>query len=362
MVDVTDQTTAVTTAVGNSAAFSVEGGDMDVRANQTLDADVRANTLPTVTGSAGASTVLNTSATGNTSDGAVSGGVHTGVYNQRVMAGRTIYAHTHVEGPNAHFGDVSSSVQAIGNSQGIRGGSAAAGVRVNQTNDALVNSDGGGYLGTVTGTSTFSAASVANNVSLSGENAAQRAIIQQSNTAAVTQAAHFTAYGNAYISSTQASSTGNNIVAAQDGPIVDVTSQQQNLAYVRAQAVNSAAEFGAGSAAAYGVGNSLSAGNAGTSVVIDSDQFNDVGGVEAIAGFTGTAGYDGSSSAAAVGNAATGYACAECSGQMQVSNRQVNNAQVGSTSTASVTSGRSINGVATAVGNTASYYVSLPNR
>ena len=360
VVEVTDQTTAATTATGNSADFTVDGGDLDARSNQALQANVRADALVNVTTNAGAATVLTTAATGNTGDAMVLGGTHTAIYNQSTEA-TDIYAHTHVEGPAARFGDVSSSVQAIGNSQGLAGSSAAAGVRVNQTNNAFVHSDGGGYFGEVTGSASVSAISAANNVTVAGLNSAQRVEVNQLNAAPITQAAQFTAYGSAYLSATQATATGNNLTANEQGPILDIKASQQNQAYVRAQSVNSAAQFGAGSASAYGVGNSSVAGNQGQQVVLDNTQFNEAGGVEAIASYTGTSGYDGAATASAIGNAATGYACSDCAGVMQVANRQTNTAEVGATATTSVTSGRSANGVANAVGNTASYYVTRPN-
>ncbi len=360
VVEVTDQTTAVTTATGNSADFTVEGGDLDVRSNQALQANVRADALDNVTANAGASTVLATAATGATGDAMVLGGTHTGVYNQSTTA-TDIYAHTHVEAPAARFGDVSSSVQAIGNSQGLAASSAAAGVRVNQTNNAFVNTDGGGYFGQVTGAASVSAVSAANNVTVAGLNGAQRVEVNQLNAAAVTQAAQFTAYGSAYVSATQATATGNNLTANEQGPILDIKASQQNLAYVRAQSVNSAAQFGAGSSSAYGVGNSAVAGNQGPQIVLDNSQFNESGGVEAIASYTGISGYDASASASAIGNAATGYACSDCAGVMQAVNRQTNTAEVGATATTTVTAGRSANGVANAVGNTASYYVTRPS-
>ena len=161
---------------------------------------------------------------------------------------------------------------------------------------------------------------------------------------------------------TSATATGNNISAANEGSTLSVSANQQNSAYVRAETVSTGYDFGAGSAVSYGVGNSLFAGNAGTETLIDNTQVNDGGGVDVMASYTGNQGYDASASATAIGNAATGYACAECDGYVGATNRQTNSADVGARSTTSVASARSVNGVATAVGNTASYYVSRPNQ
>ena len=360
MVEVTDGVSATTTATGNSADFTVDTGDLDVRSNQTVQSNVSADTHVDAGASMGAASTLTTAATGNTGDGGVVAGTHTGIYSQATDP-TSIFARSHVEAPNAQAGDVSSSVQAIGNSQGLATSYGAAGVRVNQVNNATVASDGGGNMGYVTGASTFTATTAANNVTSAGVGSGQRLEINQNNNAEVTQASQFTAYGNAYITTTQATATGNNVTANEEGPLLDVTSSQENLAYTRAEAVNTGYEFGAGSAVAYGVGNSMVAGNVGLSTVVDNNQVNDGGGIESIASYSGNTGYDASSSATAIGNAAAGYACSDCAGSVNVNNRQRNAAEVGATATTSVGSGRSAVGVANAVGNTASYYVSRPS-
>jgi len=360
VVEASDSTTAVTTATGNSAAFNVDTGDLDMRSNQTLQGDVRAETHVNVGVSAGQSAGFTTAATGNTAVGGVVSGTHTGIYTQH--AGPVaIGALSHLEAPDAETGDIASSVQAIGNNQGLNASYGAAGVRVNQLNEATVASDGGGNVGYVSGMSTFTATTAANNVAAAGVGSGQRLQINQQNAAEVTQASQFTAYGNAYQSTTQATASGNNISANEQGALLDVTSNQQNVAYVRAQGENTGYQYGAGSAVAYGVGNSVSAGNIGPALVMDNTQVNEGGGVESVASYSGNQGYDASSAATAIGNAAAGFACSDCEGSVKVSNRQRNSADVGATATTSVGSARSATGVASAVGNSASYYVSRPS-
>ncbi|MEW6019440.1 MAG: hypothetical protein AB1760_15360, partial [Pseudomonadota bacterium] len=79
VVEVSDATTAVTTATG--AAFDGSGEDvnLDVRANQNLQANVTADTRLDAAAYSGASTVLTTAATGVTSHSNIYGGVLTGV-------------------------------------------------------------------------------------------------------------------------------------------------------------------------------------------------------------------------------------------------------------------------------------------
>ncbi len=63
-----------------------------------------------------------------------------------------------------------------------------------------------------------------------------------------------------------------------------------------------------------------------------------------------------------MGNAVTGYGCSTCHSKMTVTNRQTNSTDVSATSSVAMTSNnRAVNGVATAVGNTATFYVSQPD-
>lgn len=362
VVEVTDQTLGASTAVGNAYSVGQDTGDVDVRANQTLQGDVSADMALNVAVNSGHSTILGTTAAGNTQDAGIYNGTLTGVFTQ-TTGPVAITGHSHIEAPNGETADLSSSVQATGNSQGLGASYANVGVRVNQTNEATVTTDGGGVYGAVYGTGTFAAATAANNVTSTGLGAAERMIINQRNAAGLTQVAQFTAFGQAsYVTTTSATVTGNNVSATNDGgPILDVTTNQTNQAYLRAQSETSADSFGRVSATAYGIGNTTLAGNVGDEVVIDNTQLNEGGGVEVIASMTGGAGWDAGSSASAIGNASTGYSCSDCGGNMTVSNRQTNTVDVAATANTTVNySGRSATAVSNAVGNTANYYVSRP--
>ncbi len=86
------------------------------------------------------------------------------------------------------------------------------------------------------------------------------------------------------------------------------------------------------------------------------------GGVEVIASSGGSSGYDLASSATAMGNAVTGYACSACGGVMSVGNSQTNAADLSARSGISFDgAARSATSTATAVGNTATFYVSKPS-
>jgi hypothetical protein len=357
---VSDSTTANTTATGNVYSASADGGDLDLRSNQTSSGDILADTNVNVATNSGAQTNLTTTAGGNLGDANVYGGTMSAVFNQATTAA-TITAHSHIEAPHAETGEVFTSTQAVGNNQNLGVSVGAAGVRVNQANGADTYSDGGGVYGLVTGSAEMTAGSMGNNVALSGDGGSGvRVVVDQQNTAGVTQAAHFTAYGQVQDAKTTAIAAGNNLNAVNEGFLLDATVNQTNQAYVRAQAVSSAANFGAAAAVANGVGNNAVMGDIGGEVIIDNTQFNEGGGIEALATYTGGEGYDGLASASASGNAAVGYSCADCSGRLTVDNDQTNTVDVGATATATQTSGRSISGVANAVGNTATYYISRP--
>jgi len=361
VVEVTESTTGTTTSTGNAYTGSTDGRNVDIRSNQTLQGAVTADTRLNAASNAGVAVNLATTATGNTGDSNAAGAAAmTGVFTQNTGA-VAIYGHSHIEAPNATAGDVTSSTQAIGNSQGFGISYAASGVRVNQTNNATVTADGGGVIGETTGSTVIAGAAAANNVTNSGAlSAAERMIVTQRNNAALTQASQFTAFGSSYLATTSATATGNNISATNQGPLLDVTADQNNQAYVRAQAENSSYLYSAPQVSAYGVGNSVLAGDLNGQLVLDNAQVNDGGGIESVASFTGGQGYDPTVSSTAVGNAATGYACGDCGG-MSIESRQVNNVDVGATSTTTITGyARRVNGVATAVGNTATYYVNRP--
>ena len=345
---VTDYTSANTTATGNLYSAATDSSGLDIRSNQTSSGDVLANTLVNVETHSGAQTYLSTTASGNLGDANVYAGTLTAVFNQTVTAS-TLKANSQVEAAEAETGEVAAATQAVANTQTLGISYGAAGVRVNQANAGDVYADGGAIYGYVAGSAELTAGAMGNNIALSGDGGSGVRIVgDQRNTADTVQAAHFTAYGQAQDARTTAIAAANDFNAVNQGYLLDATVNQANQAYVRAQAEGSAANFGAGAAVANGVGNNAVMGAIG-------------GGVEAVAAFTGGEGYDGLASASASGNAAVGYACSQCSGRMTVDNSQTNTTDIGAAATASLTAGRSISGVANAVGNTATYYVSRPS-
>lgn len=362
VVTVDQQTSATTGATANSFEAASDGQAVDMRSNQYANGGVATNTRLNVGAYSGAATNLSTVSTGNSGYAEVKGATMTGVYSQ-FTAATPISSVSHIEAPDAEGGDVTSTSQALGNTQSLGVSYGTAGVRVNQSNAAQVTSDGGGVYGVVWGKAKYDAATIANNVSYNGDSGSGAALaVWQNNTATVGQATQFTAFGQVQDGQTTATITGNNVSAVNSGFVLDANVQQTNQAYQRAQAWTSAYDFGAVAATASGIGNSATLGDIGGEIVIDATQLNGGGGIEAEAQTEGQDGYDGQATAMATGNAITGYACADCKGRMTVTSSQTNAADVGATATTTLNgSARSATGVATAVGNTATYYLSKPS-
>lgn len=351
-----EDVTAATTAGGNTFGMTVYGADGGLTSNQVNQGDVLAHGVVNVSGSMGVATVTST-AVGNSGAATAAAGTLSGFMVQTNSGAVT--ARSQIEGETAQAGDVVESSLAAGNSQGLILNNGSMGARVSQNNQGDVIADGGAIIQYVAGTAVVAGTAAGNNIDLNGANqSAARVITDQNNGAASVTAAKFAAYGNSNTTVTAATASGNNLNAGNTGTLLDVASHQYNTAYVRAQAQETSYQFGSAQATAYGVGNSVMAGNYGPGLVLDNVQVNDGGGVEVIASFEGNNGYDAGASATAIGNAVTGYVCNQCSGTMNATNSQSNNVDVSARSTITMSGGaRSLVGVATATGNNASFSV-----
>lgn len=358
---VSDGVTASTTAQANGVSVGVTNADASVTSDQTNQGAVYGHTVVDVGANAGATSALRTTAVGNSGSLSASNGTISAFAVQTNSA--EVTARGQVEAPTAQAADLTVSTLAMGNSQGVNLDNGAAGLRISQSNTANTLADGGAIVQYVSGTSAVTSTTAGNNINIQGANqSAARAITDQANTADVTQASKFTAYGNSYLTATTATATGNNLSATNEGPLMDMKSNQWNTSYVRGQAEGTSYEFGAAQTTAYAAGNSSQVNNIGTELVLDNLQTNTGGGVEATASFTGQDGYDAVTTATAMGNAVTGYVCSRCNGRMTVTNSQTNSADIGASSSTTInSSGRQVTGVSTAIGNNASFNVSAPN-
>lgn len=357
---VTEGVTASTLAHANGVSVGVTNADGAVTSDQTNSGTVYGHTVVNVGADAGAASAVRTTAVGNSAAFGASNGTISGFSVQTNTA--EVTARGQVEAHEASAADLTVSTLAMGNTHGVTLDNSAAGARISQSNQANVLADGGAIVGYVSGTSAVTATTTGNNINVAGGNqSAARLITDQANTADVTQASKFTAYGNSYLTATTATATGNNLSADNEGPLLDVTSNQWNTSYVRGQAEATSYQFGAAQTGAYAVGNSSQVNNVGTEVVLDNLQTNTGGGVEAVARFEGAEGYDAVTTATAMGNAVSGYACSRCNARMSVTNNQTNSADIGASSSTTITSsGRQVTGVSTAIGNNAGFTVGSP--
>ena len=358
---VSDGVTASTTAQANGVSIGVTNADASATSNQDNQGTVYAHGVVDIGANAGTSSAVRTTAVGNSASLAASNGTVSAFAVQTNSA--SVTARGQVEAADAEAADLTVSTLAMGNTAGVTLDNGSAGARISQSTKANVLADGGAIVGYVSGTSAVTSTTAGNNITMTGANqSAARMITDQANTADVTQASKFTAYGNSYLSATSATATGNNLSAQNEGPLLDVTSNQYNTSYVRGQAEGTSYLFGAAQTSAYAAGNSSQVNNVGPELVLDNLQTNTGGGVEATASFQGQDGYDAVTTATAMGNAVTGYACSKCSGRMTVTNTQTNSADIGATTSTTVaSSGRQVTGVSTAIGNNASFTVSSPS-
>lgn len=367
VTSVTDQTNATTTATGNAMTAAADSGSLDVQSSQTMRGTATASTELDVEPEGDAGEVaLTTAATGNTGEADdLAGAPLTGNLQQSTGPG-AITASSVINAGSGQANDLTVNTQAIANTQGVAVSGGAATVSVTQSSSATTTSNSDATLGYVPGDGEFGASAVSNNITATGLNGGTQTLnLNQSMTGTMTQAAQFVAVGQAQTANNAATASANNISVSNDGGPLDVTANQNNQGYVRGQAQSTAYSFGTSSATANGVGNSAIYGETGGEITLNSTQTNSGAGVEAVSSSGGSVGYDLGSTSTAMGNAVTGYACSACGGVMNITSSQSNSSDVGAS--ASIPYGgvagaaRSATSTATAVGNTATFYVSRPS-
>ena len=364
VVDTSGPVSSVATSTGNNLLAATANGSLDVESAQTMPGNVTGNVSAVshmfVTTAAGDITQL-AAATGNTAEGVTDGSQGGGPWSAPTCW--------------SSLSSASIASQAIANSLGFAVTDASSNVTTSQTNSATVDAEGGSELnggsgatlGFTAGTVAYSTTAVANNLTGTGTgNASQTIDATQVANGPLVQAAGFVNVGNGQTVQGDATATDNNLaVTNTQGPLVVTDTQTNNTHFTLAESVATDFQFGTGQATAFGVGNSALAGNLGPSTDMNNTQVN-TGGIQAIASFTGDTGFDATSSATAMGNAAIGFACSQCGGTININNSQVTSGggvEADSTTTVTNATGnaRSATGIATAVGNNATYYVSRPN-
>jgi hypothetical protein len=363
VVTASSDTTATTAALGNSFTGSVVTGNLGVTSTQSVTGNVAASTVINVASDAGPTTQSETSANGNAGSAVIEGGGAMSGSFLQVSGAKTVDAESQINGPQAQTDNATFSVQATANTQALGAINGAIGASIAQGNTATTTAHGGVVMGDIADQGSFSASATGNAVSSVGTNGSAQTIdVGQGNFGAVTEGAVFANFGQSEITDTSATATGNNSSVTNSDGALQVAANQNNQSFIHAESVESSYLYGGASVDAEATGNSDVAANVGPSIGLDNVQLNGAEGVESSASFQGNNGYDTSVNATAAGNAATGFACSACGGVMNVENSQTNLGDVAASSSIGLTgSARSVRGSATAVGNTATFYVSQPN-
>ncbi|WP_162252080.1 holdfast anchor protein HfaD [Brevundimonas sp. Root1423] len=361
VVDAQDQVTVETSAQGNSASGAVENGAITVRSNQDMRGDSVART----------DVILGGDTYGEVNATSQAGGNYLAVsaYNADLTVDATqsntgdlVSATTELGDSNARLhGGAAVNASAISNTTALVGQASFLQGAVDQSSSAVVRSFGRIQSQYIPSTASVTSEAIVNAVAVnSNATSGQNLSITQRSTGDFVEAEASANAGNAWDLAGRARASGNQAILYNEGGSVVTESDQDNSAFIRASALTTAYDYGQAEAQARGVANEVSVGNNDIFVEIDNTQFNS-GGVDVTATFSGTNGYDVYVGAEAVGNSVTGYACAECQATLDATNTQTNSGNVSAVANTSVAgSGRAVITGATAVGNSASFYVSRP--
>jgi len=380
VVSVSDSTSAVTTATGNSLLTGTDSGSLTGSFSQTngkVDGSagqVKATTYLNVAGGSGVTNMV-TAATGNTAEADASdGAVVVTTFNQTAN-GAPIYAENDFFGPNANATSLTASAQAIANSVTLGTTSALTTSTVNQYSAAAVDARNdhnvvdSAILDYTAGPVTLTSTALANNITAAGVSGSSQYIVSAQTSDGDHVKAGIIAYADdAQTLFGQTTVSTNNVSISNESGDLNVTSSQTNNSYTQADTALGAYEFGSADAVASGVGNALLAANYGPTTELNNSQTNNAE-VSASASFSGgnslvdQPSYDASANSSAIGNGATAFACSDCGGVINIASSQTNNNTVGATSLIDITgANRNVSGTATAVGNSASFYVTKPTR
>lgn len=356
-----DEVDQTVNGMGNGYTAQAASGQMTVSNSQELTGNVR-STARIDLGDYAYDAVQSSSATGNSGQADSLGYGDMDLTSSQHVGNVDVTTSNTVEATGQQIDFLNASGQAVGNSHSFSQVGASSQVSIDQSNEGLVQSDGAYSVRYSQGEINTTASAVANNVTGAGtDGSSQDIAINQQMDGARTQASQYVSSANAQSISSSSTAVANNIsISNSDNPLA-VASSQTNNAYVRAETDVYANAYGGISSNAMGVANASSVAPLGEEITVDNNQISSAG-VEALASFTGGTGigYDSEVSSTAIGNASTAYACTNCGeARMTINNYQNNSGQVRSSSTTTISAeGRRASNVATAVGNSATYYVS----
>ena len=355
-----DQLTVSTSAQGNALAGGVTDASAGLASRQTMTGSARAGSTAALTGEADGQVGVTTQARGNylgvTTDGATFA-----VDAAQSATGDQVRAQSVVRAPTGRMlqGGFANSVAAA-NTAALGGPSSSLTGVIDQQAQTTVFSETVADIQYIPAPAVFAAQSTANVVQTNTTGASHQDLaVRQSNAPSTVEARTDVYVDNAWDLTASANAGANQAIMTNAGGSMLVNVDQANAGRVRADARVQTNLQGQTVLAARSVANETVAGNNDIYLKLDNTQLN-TGGVEADATYIGVNGYDAYVGADAVGNAVTGYACSQCSGDVNITHNQTNSGNVTATTNATVGAGRTAVVGANAVGNTASFYISRP--
>jgi hypothetical protein len=353
-----DGVSADATAVGNIVSAAGQNAYLNFQSDQAVagGAHVEANTDATVNGSAGPYFATTASATGNSATAGTCCALTEGSSLQAVEAGSVVAADAASKLGSSE--GVSVDASAVGNTTGWEQINGSVQTWTGQTNSGLTTATNNGDFGAVTGNTGLSATAVSNNVTVDTDAAASDIGLQQVADGEGTNAVVDATIGSGTDIQGLATGVGNNVDSQNRSPESTMNTNQTNSAAVTAYTdLNVTSWTGDANAVAYGVGNSVVLANNGPYAGLQSNQTS-AGDVNVAAGFTGGTGGNVFSSATAMGNAVSAYACSACGGAIDAVNNQVGSSRVRANSAVNVTGrARQVSAQSAAIGNSATYQV-----
>jgi len=210
--------------------------------------------------------------------------------------------------------------------------------------------------------STTLSAANGNSIAAQGFDASSQIMdVDQDNAGNVTATTRIDAGGTAVVGQAIASANGNAARIENENGYAHMQGEQDNSGEITADSEILVGNFDIDilTISSEGVGNSAVISNIGADAYMGLDQTN-TGGVNARANFDGNEGGSALVSATAFGNAATTYICSECPVTAWGRTNQVNSATISSVVTGQMTTGGTLSGTATAIGNSATYQTVNP--
>lgn len=356
-----DEVAADTSAQGNSASATAQDRDLQVSSTQTSNGNVRSTTTLNLDGNVEGPANATTQSRGNYLAAAAYGG-DLAIESTQDVGPSEVTAATALNAPTARLlGGASIGTTAIGNTASMAASASHVSGTVIQRSQAGVRSETFADTRYIPATAEFISQSIANSTALnSGLASSQDLTVRQRSSGDAVTASTSANAANAWDLAGRARATANQTLLYNSGGSVVATTDQSNLSQVRASSTVTSYDWGAAASVAAGTGNEVVVGNNDRYLEIDNAQVNS-GGVQVSADFAGTNGYDAYVAADAVGNSVTGYVCSTCQGTLIATNDQTNSGPVSASANATVYgTGRAIASSASAVGNTATFYVSRP--